>query len=273
MTKKIVVVGLGEVGGETYTAIQNRLTLKGKYTLTGVDLSKQQRERFHGDVVEKLPHDGDIYLVSVFSVDQVFAVMSEIETIYKSRPGILTIVESTIAIEDAASLQSFGRRDGYGQLAICPHRFNPGDPAHGVFNLTRVLGAIDTGSYDAACEFYMDCGASIVRAPDLMHAMASKLLENSYRFAEIVLAQEFNVHLRCLRLNAETVRELANTKWNINILEPRAGVGGKCLPKDIGLLNRYHNTFLQSLIDTNNQYKIYYEQREKAMRKIDPVTN
>jgi UDP-N-acetyl-D-mannosaminuronic acid dehydrogenase len=28
------------------------------------------------------------------------------------------------------------------------------------------------------------------------------------------------------------LRDALNTKWNVNILEPRAGIGGHCLPKD-----------------------------------------
>jgi UDP-N-acetyl-D-mannosaminuronic acid dehydrogenase len=28
------------------------------------------------------------------------------------------------------------------------------------------------------------------------------------------------------------LRNALNTKWNVNVLEPRDGIGGHCLPKD-----------------------------------------
>lgn len=33
-------------------------------------------------------------------------------------------------------------------------------------------------------------------------------------------------------VNFPELREALNTKWNVNILEPRDGIGGHCLPKD-----------------------------------------
>lgn len=272
MPKKIVVVGLGEVGSETFQAIFNRLLGRKDYQLVGCDINPKALEDMkEGELTTEMPLDGDIYLVCVYTENQVREVMAKIPP----KDNRLVVIESTISIPHAQDVQSFARRDGYGyRVAAFPHRFNPNDPAHHVFNIPRILGAIDSGSYEAAAEFYNSFNAQIYRAPDLVYACATKLLENSYRFAEIVLAQEFTVALRASRLDAAQVIELANTKWNISIKEARDGVGGKCLPKDIQLFNAgIKNEFIDYLIKTNDDYKSYYAEREKAMRRIGPVVN
>jgi UDP-N-acetyl-D-glucosamine dehydrogenase len=32
--------------------------------------------------------------------------------------------------------------------------------------------------------------------------------------------------------NIKDLRHAVNTKWNVQILEPREGIGGHCIPKD-----------------------------------------
>ena len=33
-------------------------------------------------------------------------------------------------------------------------------------------------------------------------------------------------------INFPELKDALNTKWNVNILEPREGIGGHCVPKD-----------------------------------------
>ena len=47
-----------------------------------------------------------------------------------------------------------------------------------------------------------------------------------------------------------------NTKWNINLLEARDGIGGKCLPKDSAItLKMMYSKLVKKAIDVDRQYK------------------
>lgn len=261
MVKKVAVIGLGEVGAETFRAIRSRLGDRTDFDVIGMDINRAALARFRdGGVTSEFPADADVYLIAVYTDKQVFEVLDQIP---KGRDGRLIVIESTLSIEAARQIQDTAIRGGYAShVAACPHRYNPNDPAHHVFNQPRILGGADSDSYEAAREFYSSFGAILHRAPDMVYACASKLLENSYRFAEIVLAQEFTSALRDHRLHPETVIALANTKWNIKMLEARDGVKGKCLPKDIELLNRdIGNEFIKILIGANETYKASCKER------------
>jgi UDP-N-acetyl-D-mannosaminuronic acid dehydrogenase len=52
----------------------------------------------------------------------------------------------------------------------------------------------------------------------------------------VVAAQEqARIFIKCSQVNnvnLQELREALNTKWNVDILKPRDGIGGDCLPKD-----------------------------------------
>jgi len=60
-----------------------------------------------------------------------------------------------------------------------------------------------------------------------------------------------------LGLDFNKVREACNTKWNVEILEAREGIGGHCLPKDIRYLSSLtiHNRLLEGAIKADEQYR------------------
>ncbi|HEU4445102.1 MAG TPA: hypothetical protein VFR94_10555, partial [Nitrososphaeraceae archaeon] len=49
------------------------------------------------------------------------------------------------------------------------------------------------------------------------------------------------------------------TKWNVNILEPREGIGGHCLPKDTKMFlnssKSIKSKILEAAIDVDNEYR------------------
>lgn len=64
-------------------------------------------------------------------------------------------------------------------------------------------------------------------------AEITKITENAHRYLQIAFAEE-DLYLYCQanNINFSELRDALNTKWNVNILEPREGIGGHCLPKD-----------------------------------------
>ena len=63
-------------------------------------------------------------------------------------------------------------------------------------------------------------------------AEITKVIENAHRFLQIAFAEELYLYCQANNINFPELRDALNTKWNVNILEPREGIGGHCLPKD-----------------------------------------
>jgi UDP-N-acetyl-D-mannosaminuronate dehydrogenase len=60
----------------------------------------------------------------------------------------------------------------------------------------------------------------------------AKIVENSYRYVQIAFAEELYMYCKENGINFADLRNAINTKWNVEILEPRQGIKGHCLPKD-----------------------------------------
>jgi UDP-N-acetyl-D-mannosaminuronic acid dehydrogenase len=63
-------------------------------------------------------------------------------------------------------------------------------------------------------------------------AEVTKVIENAHRYLQIAFAEELYLYCQANNINFPELRDALNTKWNVNILEPREGIGGHCLPKD-----------------------------------------
>jgi UDP-N-acetyl-D-mannosaminuronate dehydrogenase len=63
-------------------------------------------------------------------------------------------------------------------------------------------------------------------------AETTKVAENAHRYLQIAFAEELYLYCQANNINFPELRDALNTKWNVEILEPREGIGGHCLPKD-----------------------------------------
>ena len=63
-------------------------------------------------------------------------------------------------------------------------------------------------------------------------AETAKVVENAHRYLQIAFVEELYLYCQTNNLNFPELRDAIDTKWNVNILEPREGIGGRCLPKD-----------------------------------------
>ncbi|HET7149141.1 MAG TPA: hypothetical protein VFI73_11650 [Candidatus Nitrosopolaris sp.] len=63
-------------------------------------------------------------------------------------------------------------------------------------------------------------------------AELTKVVENAHRYLQIAFAEELYLYSQANNINFPELSDAPNTKRNVNILEPREGIGGHCLPKD-----------------------------------------
>jgi nucleotide sugar dehydrogenase len=119
------------------------------------------------------------------------------------------------------------------EIAYCPERFNPGDPAHGVRQVARVIGCSNPDVGESLVALYSQLTTEDVRyVGKLEVAEAAKVIENVQRDINIALVNELARIFPALDVDVEDVLSAAATKWNFHRYTPGVGVGGHCIPVD-----------------------------------------
>lgn len=257
MNKKIVVVGLGEIGGAVLEDMAHRLGTKKPFVGVEVMANKVREWRSRGFRIElHPPKKADVFIIAVWKMEDIFQILDEI------RSAKLIVIESTI---DPASISELRQHRLGSKLATFPHRYNPADAEHRVFNLARVLGTFNPALVEKALDFYRQfMELDNIHVTTFENAVYCKVFENAYRFMEIVLAQEMAENCAGAALDWPAVRELMNTKWNIDVKQAISGVGGKCLPKDMAL---YRSLFPEDvlanlMVRLNEKFRSAHQERE-----------
>ena len=108
-----------------------------------------------------------------------------------------------------------------------------------------------------------------------MHAVSSieiaeltKIIENSHRYLQIAFAEELYLYCQANNILFSDLRDALNTKWNVEILEPREGIGGHCLPKDTRMFlnsSTMKSKILQSAIEVDSLYRDFRSRKEKKL--------
>jgi UDP-N-acetyl-D-glucosamine dehydrogenase len=155
------------------------------------------------------------------------------------RPGQVVIIESTIhpgATEEVVLpiLERSGLvLDRDFLLAHAPERLDPGNPSYRLGDITRVVGGASAASTAAAMAVYRRFVAKVHPVADARTAEMAKLLENSFRFVNIALANEMADLARHLGVDSWEVLEAAATKpFGFLPFNPGPGVGGHCIAVD-----------------------------------------
>jgi UDP-N-acetyl-D-mannosaminuronic acid dehydrogenase len=108
-------------------------------------------------------------------------------------------------------------------------------------------------------------------------AELSKIIENSHRYLQIAFAEELYLYCQANNILFSELRDALNTKWNVEILEPRDGIGGHCLPKDTKMFltsSKMRSKILQSAIEVDTLYRDFLTRREKKLiTSVDKLTN
>ena len=101
-------------------------------------------------------------------------------------------------------------------------------------------------------------------------AETTKIVENAHRYLQIAFAEDLYLYCETNDINFSELRDALNTKWNVNILEPREGIGGHCLPKDskMFLESSYgrKSEILTAAMEVDQDYRRYRTKLEKPSK-------
>ena len=117
--------------------------------------------------------------------------------------------------------------------AISPERVDPGNKNFGTKNTPRVVGGLTDQARDAAVAFYSSFCDVVVPVSSPEVAEAAKLFENTFRFINIGLVNEFAQVMGAMGIPVDEVLSAAGTKpYGFMPFHPNVGIGGHCIPVD-----------------------------------------
>ncbi len=153
--------------------------------------------------------------------------------------GAIVVFESTVypgvteevcapALEQASGLKA---GEDF-KLGYSPERINPGDKAHPLEKIVKVVAGQDSETLDKLADLYGSIiEAGIHRAPSIKVAEAAKVIENTQRDLNIALMNEVAKICHLLGIRTRDVLDAAGTKWNFLKFYPGL-VGGHCIGVD-----------------------------------------
>jgi len=265
--ESVCVVGLGTVGQPTAEYFISR-----KIPTYGCDLNPIALDRLKSSLqgastsLSSLPL-ADVYVVTVDT--GLRAEMPSTENVFRACEAIaerghpkLVSIESTVPVGTCERVhQEIFKGDQ--RLVHVPHRWWAEDTqAHGV-QQARVIGAIDDASLDVALRFYRRAGVPLRPVANIRLAELCKIAENTDRYLKIAYAELLKLVCDENRLDFEQLREAMNSKWNVEVLEAREGIGGTCLPKDILYVKAAAPDVCHLLDGARAVDRLYRESKEK----------
>ncbi len=261
MTERIAVIGLGYVGLPVALAFSNRfpgtigfdidskkiLSLKAGIDRTGeVTREALLSTHLHYTDDPKALCDTTFFVVAVPTpIDS--NKRPDLEPLIRAseiigrvmQPGAVVVYESTVypgvteeicgpAIERVSGLKQ--GRDFW--LGYSPERINPGDTAHTLERVIKVVSGEDADTLERVARTYgAIVPAGIHRAPNIRVAEAAKVIENTQRDLNIALMNELALIFDRLGIRTRDVIAAARTKWNFVDFKPGL-VGGHCIGVD-----------------------------------------
>lgn len=117
-------------------------------------------------------------------------------------------------------------------VGYSPERANPGDGAHGLANIVKVVSGSTPEVADRLEALYSEIvPAGVHRASSIAVAEAAKVIENVQRDINVALVNELARIFTRLDIDTQEVLEAAGTKWNFLPFRPGL-VGGHCIGVD-----------------------------------------
>jgi UDP-N-acetyl-D-galactosamine dehydrogenase len=153
--------------------------------------------------------------------------------------GAIVVFESTVypGVTEEVCAPALERASGLKagvdfKLGYSPERINPGDKAHPLEKIVKVVAGQDPETLEKLAGLYGSIvEAGIHRAPSIKVAEAAKVIENTQRDLNIALMNEVAKICHLLGIRTRDVLDAAGTKWNFLKFYPGL-VGGHCIGVD-----------------------------------------
>ncbi|MGB7954011.1 MAG: hypothetical protein WCF23_08515 [Candidatus Nitrosopolaris sp.] len=282
---RVLIVGLGQLG----LPVAKYAVETGFDNVYGYDVSPRAMDRAEKTAgIKKATNfsDFDVYILCVsthkpedISSPQVEGLLSIVDRISKEakKDGALVSIESTVP--KGTSKKIYEILNHRLHVVHAPHRWYAlEEKEHGI-NQPRVIGGVCECCLKAGMQFYSG-GSSLSSFSDIpnnksfsssftylscscqslgipMHPVSeveiaelTKVAENAQRYLQIAFAEDLYLYSQANNINFSELRDALNTKWNVNILEPREGIGGHCLPKDTKMFLQSSSKSVRSKILT-----------------------
>ena len=294
MFEKVLVVGLGQLG----LPVAKYVKQKG-FDTYGYDINPHALEfAFENYGIKKIEtfSDIDVFILCISThkpndiysphIDGLLAIAEKISK--EAKDGSLVSIESTIA--KGTSKKIFELLNHRLHVAHAPHRWYAlEEDIHGV-NQLRVIGGVSDCCLRLAMGFYdgrnnnlsnTDSMGAVIENEDIqnnrsleipMHPVSeieiaelTKVIENANRYMQIAFAEDLYLYCQANNIGFSELRNALNTKWNVNILEPRDGIGGHCLPKDTKMFihssRSVRSKILSAALEVDSDYRMHRQSR------------
>jgi len=118
------------------------------------------------------------------------------------------------------------------KIGYSPERINPGDKAHRLENIKKIVSGMDAESLDDIASIYdLVIEVGVHKASCIKVAEAAKVAENSQRDINIAFMNELAIVFDRMGIDTNEVVDAMNTKWNALGFRPGL-VGGHCIGVD-----------------------------------------
>ena len=298
---KVLVIGLGQLGLPVAKYINQR-----GFETYCYDVNPAAMELANSFGIKKVQDFSDIDVfvicISTHRQDDIYSPdttgLSEIarKIFNEAKNDALVSIESTVS--QGTSRKVFEIMNHRLHVVHVPHRwYSQEEDVHGV-NQLRVIGGISKCCLKLGLEFYgtnSRCSAVLGEASEgdtfvssasthvpknlsiplhpvseIEIAELTKIIENSYRYVQIAFAEDLYLFCQDKNVNFDELRSALNTKWNVNVLEARDGIGGHCLPKDAKMFlqssDATKSKIVAAAIDVDQDYRRCKERANGVLR-------
>ncbi|WP_445636756.1 UDP-N-acetyl-D-galactosamine dehydrogenase [Nostoc sp. DSM 114161] len=261
MSNRIAVIGLGYVGLPVALAFAKKFphTIGFDINLEKVKSLKQGIDRTNQISSEDLKNSSLIVTSELYDlVDANFFVIAvptpvdrnhnpDLSLLVKAselvgkvlQPGAIVVYESTVypgVTEDICKTtlaKVSGLQPGIDfKLGYSPERINPGDKAHTLEKIVKIVAGEDAETLERVASVYTAIiDAGVYRTSSIKVAEAAKVIENTQRDLNIALMNELALICDRLGIRTHDVLAAAGTKWNFLPFTPGL-VGGHCIGVD-----------------------------------------
>lgn len=264
---KICVVGLGNIGFNLFTYLSRKFSGE----VIGVDINESRvnelRSQGYRVTADYRALTGiEVWLMAPSTGSQGQNLFSALEKMMIF-PGALISIESTLPLGTMERVREFLERKGFKLgsdlfLIHVPHRVMFGIDKT-VCDTPRVMGAFTEACLTKGRQFYTPLVPLLVEAADVRVAELCKVVENVKRYVDVAFAQEIYSYCVDQGINFDDLRTAINSKNNVELLSTDWGIGGECLPKDMGFLQ---TVWQSALLEGAEQADQIY--RERIVRQV-----